>query len=411
MDRQFESKQMFENIPLNKSDVCQQALNIEQKNRSNLFPWNGQFSPQLVETLLSNYAPANARVFDPFMGSGTVLVECASKGLSSTGTEINPAAFQFALSYKLCNLSKAKREELIDSVEEILIPLIDGEVTLFTRHRAATNKTVEEALIDSYQQISGDFAGVILKTLLLLLDFKAKPLDRNRLQIVWKRLRAVILELPFSKSLLDPRNLDARKTSLPVSHFDLVITSPPYINVFNYHQNYRATAEEFGHDLLQVARSEIGSNRKHRGNRFLTVIQYILDMSEIFTELRRVCKDDARVIFVVGRESNVRKTRFMNGEIITNIATRCCGFEAILRQERVFTNRFGAKIFEDILHFKPMRNMTGHQENPYEIAREVLESAMNYVTSEPLADLKKAIDGLREVQASPYFNPEKIGKN
>ena len=46
-----------------------------------------------------------------------------------------------------------------------------------------------------------------------------------------------------------------------------------------------------------------------------------------------------------------------------------------------------------------------------EIAREVLESAMNYVTSEPLADLKKAIDGLREVQASPYFNPEKIGKN
>ena len=44
------------------------------------------------------------------------------------------------------------------------------------------------------------------------------------------------------------------------------------------HQNHRAILELLGFDLLHVAASEIGSNRKNRGNRFRTVIQYALDM-------------------------------------------------------------------------------------------------------------------------------------
>ena len=63
---------------------------------------------------------------------------------------------------------------------------------------------------------------------------------------------------------------------------DFVITSPPYINVFNYHQNYRKSVEATGFNVLEVARSEIGSNRKFRSNRFLTVIQYALDIYQVF---------------------------------------------------------------------------------------------------------------------------------
>ncbi len=46
---------------------------IENMERSNPFPWNGQFSPQLVETLLQTYAPSGGFMLDPFLGSGTVL--------------------------------------------------------------------------------------------------------------------------------------------------------------------------------------------------------------------------------------------------------------------------------------------------------------------------------------------------
>jgi hypothetical protein len=168
---------------------------------------------------------------------------------------------------------------------------------------------------------------------------------------------------------------------------DLVITSPPYINVFNYHQQYRAPVESLGWDPLHVARSEIGSNRKHRGNRFLTVEQYCLDIADVLNELRRVCAPSSRIIFVVGRESNVRKTAFYNGDIVTKLGVRCAGLTAEARQERVFQNKFGTMIHEDILHFRHAPHLTTALEPPCQIAMEVLTSALDSAPRESLAKL------------------------
>ena len=133
---------------------------------------------------------------------------------------------------------------------------------------------------------------------------------------------------------------------------DLVITSPPYINVHNYHEQYRQSVETLGWRLLRVAQSEIGANRKHRVNRFLTVIQYCLDMTLALSEMARVCKPGARIILVVGRESTVRGISFDNGEIVARAGAECAGLPLLTRQERVFTNRFGERIYEDLLHFR-----------------------------------------------------------
>ncbi|MEJ2456542.1 MAG: DNA methyltransferase, partial [Candidatus Thiodiazotropha sp.] len=78
----------FKNLELAQS-LPASVVNIEDKSRSNLFTWRGQFSPQLIEQLLLNYAKSNYSVFDPFLGSGTVLYECALLGLKASGTEIN----------------------------------------------------------------------------------------------------------------------------------------------------------------------------------------------------------------------------------------------------------------------------------------------------------------------------------
>jgi hypothetical protein len=129
------------------------------------------------------------------------------------------------------------------------------------------------------------------------------------------------------------------------------VTSPPYINVFNYHQHYRRSVESLGFDLLKVAKSEIGSNRKHRQNRFLTVIQYCLDMAAVLHELHRVCRPQTRLVVVLGRESKVRKTPFYNSEIVARLAVMSCGCNLLTRQERVFQNRFGELIYDEILQF------------------------------------------------------------
>jgi site-specific DNA-methyltransferase (cytosine-N4-specific) len=58
-----------------------------------LHEYKGRFNPQIVGFLL-NYlgADAESRIFDPFCGSGTTLVESAIHGIESVGIDINPLA-------------------------------------------------------------------------------------------------------------------------------------------------------------------------------------------------------------------------------------------------------------------------------------------------------------------------------
>lgn len=46
----------YQDIPINHTLINQSLLDINIKVRSNLFSWNGQFSPQFVEALLTNFA-------------------------------------------------------------------------------------------------------------------------------------------------------------------------------------------------------------------------------------------------------------------------------------------------------------------------------------------------------------------
>ena len=50
--------------------------------------------PQIARKLLNEYRPEGhfGLLFDPYMGSGTSLVEASVQGIDSVGTDINPLA-------------------------------------------------------------------------------------------------------------------------------------------------------------------------------------------------------------------------------------------------------------------------------------------------------------------------------
>lgn len=97
-----------------------------------------------------------------------------------------------------------------------------------------------------------------------------------------------IYNLPYNNSFIQVGLNGARKISLSSNSIVFILTLPPYINVINYHQQYRSTVEQLGCNVLKVAKTEIGSNWKNRSNRFLTVIQYCLDMDQAIKEMHKV---------------------------------------------------------------------------------------------------------------------------
>ncbi len=391
----------FDGVPLDEAMVPQALLDILDKRRSNLFPWNGQFSPQLIEILLGQYAPRSGLVLDPFAGGGTVLFEASRLGLASVGTEINPAACAMARIAELANLTLGKRRLLTSQLESTLQEkLPDEEPSLFHGGGPVASGEVRDAAVMIHEGLDDQKMRWMLEAIMVLADLSQ---DTTSAEVFtsWAKLKTTILNLPESDAPTRLLNLDARRLSLRAGEIDFVITSPPYINVFNYHQKYRRAMEALGWNLLAVSRSEIGANRKHRQNRFLTVVQYCLDMTESLREISRVCKAGTRVIMVVGRESRVRKTRFFNGEIMSALATRCLGFSFVLRQERVFRNRFGEEIREDLLHF--LVGSCGTEE-PSAVGREALMKARARAPDESLSDLDEALSAVEQVRPSPIFD-------
>jgi len=392
----------FLGVEIDTQTIPQHLLNIDNKERSNLLPWNGQFSPQLVEVLLRTYAKAGSFVLDPFLGSGTVLCEAGRLGLPGFGSEINPAAFKMANLYSLMSTAPVGRRRLVEDVADLLEDLAPDAGSLFAQGCGRKRGPLHEALCRQ-AAVAEAPVGALLEALVVLLNVGDRELEPGTVRTTWGKLRDVVLTLPVSDAPIEVANCDARALPLPDGRADMVLTSPPYINVFNYHQQYRKSVELLGWDLLEVARSEIGSNRKHRGNRFLTVTQYCLDMLAVLGELRRVCKPAAHIIVVVGRESKVRKTVFFNGEIVAALAVRCAGFTFTSRQERVFQNRFGEMIYEDILHFSPQPLDRQALLSPTDVAQEVLCAAAHRAPAESAEDLRDAINRIGEVAPSPLY--------
>lgn len=167
------------------------------------------------------------------------------------------------------------------------------------------------------------------------------------------------------------------------------------------------SAEVLGWDLLKIAKSEIGSNRANRRNRFLTVIQYCLDIALVMRELQRVCKPDSRIIFVIGNESNVLGVPFSNTKIILELARQSEMFKIVNQQSRIFKNKFGKFIIEDLLSLSP-NDFIISLDQLDEIARKIAFMSLNIglekVAEKNKSALREAIDKVHITEKSPICN-------
>ena len=397
----------FATTPLDRESLPQGSLDIVERVRTNPFPWTGQFSPQLVEALLVAYAPRAGVILDPFAGSGTSLVEAARQGLGACGVELNPAAVLMARIYQMVNLNSAVRAVVLDGLRDRLFDAIGpphGPLFSDGTGSMPDRTALEAALVQVWREAAPGPAQSLAAALVVLCDFYRAHLDTDTAHKEWLRIERTVRTLPESVPRVFVHHADARALPVESGSVDMVLTSPPYINVHNYHQKFRRSVEAMGWDVLTVARSEIGSNRQNRGNRFLTVIQYALDMTLALREMVRVTNTGARLILVLGRESLVRRARFFNGALVAELAVQCVGLEIERRQERVFRNRYGADIYEDILHFRAASEIPDVETSmtaARRIAAQVLSATRPVAPPAERAGIDDAIARIDTVSPSP----------
>jgi hypothetical protein len=390
----------------------QQRLDVASKTRSNIFGWRGQFTPQFVEYLLDQAATGAGLAVDPFCGSGTVLRECAARNRPVHGFEINPAAYAMSRFFTFSSLVRAERLDLMAGVERILRSVLGGIGDLPLFNASGDYRSRASNLLDLGRELFARAESRRQTLLLLLVLLEAEGCRAADLEgavsTAAARLRHHLLHLPSTSAAVEVSLCDARLIHRRVpGNAALILTSPPYINVFNYHQNHRALLELLGFDLLQVAGSEIGSNRKNRQNRFRTVVQYALDMEQSLESFALSLVDGGSLILVVGRESNVRGVSIPNSELVRSIADNLGAFQHENTFERRFTNRFGASIYEDILVLRRIdsKPVTG---GSLAVAVSLLEEISVRASGQVLTDIRGAIGDGPSIRPSPLFtrNPQ-----
>ena len=361
--------------------LIQSKLDLINKTRTSRLPWKGQFSPQFIEYLLSEFKEANY-IYDPFCGSGTVLFESAILGKKAIGSEINPAAWCLSALSEKTSLSE------IQEIKEQIIQLQKAQDLIGYVKDISLNKSIN--LLTKR----------ILHTIILLSMGNSKEIKNKNYNKAISLVENLILDsnmyLGTSKCSLE----DARYSEVDEKSIDLVITSPPYINVFNYHQNYRHAMELLGWRPLEAAKGEIGANRKFRQNRFLTVIQYAIDMGLILNQLLRVTKINGNVVLIIGRTSSVLGQQFSNSGIILDMIKESNIFIIDNIYERSFMNNYGKTITEDVLVLK--RNESNNIINK-DVSRSIAERYLKDIKTnneETGVLLKLAIDKIDTINES-----------
>src|SRR3989338_1516990 len=287
------------------------------------YPYKGKFHGQMIKALLNFIgAGESGPVLDPFLGSGTTLIECATLGIPSIGVEINPA---------LCLVSQIKCDALF-----IEYPEFEGFVKETTREKLFTyfnrkelgpawhltfsqqgrgaSDLIEEAWEKRFPERKWK-SPIEWRSLLMLVylhalsDFtylegtnKEKTLEEffrrdleeysQSLEGTWKVFKKLDLRPAKPKVIFG----DALNLPLDSESIGGIVTSPPYSIALDYVRNDRHLLDYLGINTEALRERMVGL----KGEGHEKVALYDVDMKRSLAEMKRVLKPNSWAAIVLG---------------------------------------------------------------------------------------------------------------
>ena len=336
------------------------------KHVHRLHPYLGKFIPQLVEALLTRYAPPAGRVLDPFAGSGTTLVQSLESGHDAVGVDV--AAFNALLMrvktarYNLFTLEREARDACTRLADAQRVDV--GAASPYLKRWFARGALAEllsfRALVGEYEH--ADVLRVVLAraarsarlTTHFDLDFprapqrgpywchkhkrECRPVERAEHFVRRYALDTVARVKAFARVRARGRSArvlhgDARSLDLG-GPYDAVITSPPYPGLIDYHEQHR-----YAYELLGLA--DLGTHELGRGATRAAIEQYVEGVARVLERSAQQLRRDARVIVVVNDR------RDLYPEILELAGLRL--EHRLRRHVNRRTGRRAGEFFEDVL--------------------------------------------------------------
>ena len=302
---------------------------VRTKHVHRLHPYLGKFIPQLVEIFLRKYRPT--LVVDPFCGSGTTLVEAKTLGIDSFGVDISE--FNCLLSkvktdsYDVEEVEREIRDALQQSGKSDQGRLLEAQApyadSSYLRDWFAPQALAE---LQAYQAVIGEYRYQdVLKIILSRsarsarltthfdLDFPQKPQTEpyqcykhsrvchptqtarrflKRYSLDTARRIKEFVELKgdaFSAVICG----DSRHVDFP--RCDLVVTSPPYVGLIDYHEQHRYAYELLG--LNWNEESEIGPAKQ--GVSQTAQQSYVDNIEQVFRNVKQHMTEGSRLVVIV----------------------------------------------------------------------------------------------------------------
>lgn len=253
----------------------------------NFHPYPAKFIPQIPAEIIRVLTEEGQKVLDPFCGSGTTLVECKLLGRDALGLDVNPLACLIA-KVKTTTLSISEAKEVSNITNKINAEILNGKtypkpdflnINLwfkdFVQNELSVIRSnlqdIEDSRIKNFLMVA--FSSIIVKasnqesdTRYKSVDKKIKPGDvasffQSRVADMLSRIDE--FKKVAKKSSVKVIHTDATLFSDHKNQFDLAVTSPPYLNSYDYYLYHKHRMMWLGMDYRFAQENEFGSRNKH----------------------------------------------------------------------------------------------------------------------------------------------------
>jgi site-specific DNA-methyltransferase (cytosine-N4-specific) len=342
-----------------------------------LHPYPAKFPPQLPHTIIKQFAHKKATVLDPFCGSGTTLVEARLFGCNAIGVDVNGLSSLLS-KVKATPLSEnelAQIKSFIDFMTKedfqwkVQRPTIEVKKIEGLEHWFQMN--VAEELTHILNMITKlgsanvrDFLKIVLSSIIVKVSnqesdtrfaAKNKNISNNfTFNLFISRINEYLTRIAeYSQKInndnyLKLLNADSRNLSMLNDEIaDIIITSPPYANTYDYYLYHKFRKRWLDLDVQYAQYNEIGSRREYSSLK-KPAEQWTMDLKICFSEMYRLIKKDGLAFIVIG-DSVIKKELIKIDEIITNfmpeIGFKICNVISsdLSEHSRIFNPTFAQK--------------------------------------------------------------------